>query len=101
MIAFISALDLDEIDLLGFSIGGVVAQELCVRPADPRPTTDLGRNWSEGLISPSAARNPCHASVAVVWSRNEKPSFAGLSDGRYWARTSDPQLVELVLSQLS
>jgi hypothetical protein len=22
-------------------------------------------------------------------------------DGRYWARTSDPQLVELVLSQLS
>ena len=27
--------------------------------------------------------------------------FAGLLDGRYWARTSDPQLVELVLSQLS
>jgi len=24
-----------------------------------------------------------------------------VSDGRYWARTSDPQLVELVLSQLS
>ncbi len=27
--------------------------------------------------------------------------FAGLFYGRYWARTSDPQLVELVLSQLS
>jgi hypothetical protein len=26
---------------------------------------------------------------------------AGLFYGRYWARTSDPQLVELVLSQLS
>jgi hypothetical protein len=26
---------------------------------------------------------------------------ACLKDGRYWARTSDPQLVELVLSQLS
>ena len=26
---------------------------------------------------------------------------AGSEDGRYWARTSDPQLVELVLSQLS
>ena len=25
----------------------------------------------------------------------------GSRDGRYWARTSDPQLVELVLSQLS
>jgi hypothetical protein len=26
---------------------------------------------------------------------------ADSDDGRYWARTSDPQLVELVLSQLS
>ena len=26
---------------------------------------------------------------------------ADSEDGRYWARTSDPQLVELVLSQLS
>jgi hypothetical protein len=25
-----------------------------------------------------------------------KPAFAGLSDGQYWARTSDPQLVETV-----
>jgi hypothetical protein len=42
--------------------------------------------------------------------RNEKPieiimaCAAGrisVGDGRYWARTSDPQLVELVLSQLS
>jgi hypothetical protein len=24
-----------------------------------------------------------------------------MANGRYWARTSDPQLVELVLSQLS
>ena len=33
---------------------------------------------------------------------NESPALAGLSEGgRYWARTSDPQLVELVLSQLS
>jgi hypothetical protein len=32
----------------------------------------------------------------------ETPALAGVSwDGRYWARTSDPQLVELVLSQLS
>jgi hypothetical protein len=27
--------------------------------------------------------------------------FPPCSSGRYWARTSDPQLVELVLSQLS
>ena len=28
-------------------------------------------------------------------------NHAACGDGRYWARTSDPQLVELVLSQLS
>ena len=34
MIAFAEALGLDEIDLLGFSIGGFVAQEIAlVRPA--------------------------------------------------------------------
>jgi hypothetical protein len=32
--------------------------------------------------------------------RNPHGSEAS-EDGRYWARTSDPQLVELVLSQLS
>ena len=33
---------------------------------------------------------------------HETPAFAGVPrGGRYWARTSDPQLVELVLSQLS
>ena len=31
----------------------------------------------------------------------EKPRVSGAFSGRYWARTSDPQLVELVLSQLS
>ncbi len=36
----------------------------------------------------------------VMASAQPKPDFPALS-GRYWARTSDPQLVELVLSQLS
>ena len=37
MVAFITALGLDEIDLLGFSIGGFVAQEIAlVRPTLPR-----------------------------------------------------------------
>ena len=34
--------------------------------------------------------------------RHEKARVSGpFGGGRYWARTSDPQLVELVLSQLS
>jgi hypothetical protein len=37
----------------------------------------------------------------VVEAANGTGFFAGLFYGRYWARTSDPQLVELVLSQLS
>ena len=42
----------------------------------------------------------------AIWTEAEgKADFplnqAGNRDGRYWARTSDPQLVELVLSQLS
>jgi hypothetical protein len=35
------------------------------------------------------------------WERENPPFPAGFRGGRYWARTSDPQLVELVLSQLS
>jgi hypothetical protein len=46
----------------------------------------------------SGPRNP----TASVRSNYETPALAGVSvSGRYWARTSDPQLVELVLSQLS
>ena len=42
-----------------------------------------------------------HAS-SFPFARNEKaPPCGAFRGGRYWARTSDPQLVELVLSQLS
>jgi hypothetical protein len=33
--------------------------------------------------------------------KEKGPVSGAFLDGRYWARTSDPQLVELVLSQLS
>ena len=58
------------------------------RPRSPRP----------GPFGPGLG----HALAAAAFVENESPAFAGLSvSGRYWARTSDPQLVELVLSQLS
>jgi hypothetical protein len=42
------------------------------------------------------------APYAVADEEKKNPPFpAGFGGGRYWARTSDPQLVELVLSQLS
>jgi hypothetical protein len=46
----------------------------------------------------------CHWTLSKV-RRGDVPVNwrvrASSTDGRYWARTSDPQLVELVLSQLS
>jgi hypothetical protein len=33
--------------------------------------------------------------------KQKSPVSGAFRGGRYWARTSDPQLVELVLSQLS
>jgi hypothetical protein len=42
------------------------------------------------------------ANVPDSLGGHEKPAvYSGFLSGRYWARTSDPQLVELVLSQLS
>jgi hypothetical protein len=40
--------------------------------------------------------NPFHATPIVARASNSFAQFAGLFDGRYWARTSDPQLVEMV-----
>ena len=40
--------------------------------------------------------------ASTTLSSETKPRLSGaFGGGRYWARTSDPQLVELVLSQLS
>src|SRR5204862_6660093 len=43
----------------------------------------------------------CHTARLVAHLGTKLRRYAGISNGRYWARTSDPQLVELVLSQLS
>ena len=51
--------------------------------------------------APSFPLGCCHTIATLVGSDNDDCPFAGLFYGRYWARTSDPQLVELVLSQLS
>ena len=48
MIAFADALGLDEIDLLGFSIGGFVPQRDRAGATDPHPPTRPGGGRSEG-----------------------------------------------------
>jgi hypothetical protein len=49
------------------------------------------------LLSPSEHRgkaDPCHNAGDVAVSGNAIRHFAATFDGRYWARTSDPQLVD-------
>jgi hypothetical protein len=64
---------------------------------------------ASGYREPLTHQRPCSVarSVAKVkatpWAAGlvDKRGSEPFYDGRYWARTSDPQLVELVLSQLS
>jgi hypothetical protein len=61
----------------------------------------IGSPENAAKRSEAAPEGEAEAAVAE-WSKDESPADAGGSgDGRYWARTSDLQLVELALSQLS
>jgi hypothetical protein len=87
------------------------------RPSSPREksrrtrrSSNPGRPESNFVRSPRPRKTElpfcCHELKTGACSHlvgfNEKAPFPGLfRGGRYWARTSDPQLVELVLSQLS
>ena len=53
---------------------------------------EMGTNVATEADDPRTAKASGH---------EKSPVSGASSDGRYWARTSDPQLVELVLSQLS
>src|SRR4029079_9169644 len=53
-----------------------------------RATRDLS-----GVVERTPWRGP--SSPAGLASDEEKAPFAGAFDGRYWGRTSDPQLVDL------
>src|SRR6266550_5952267 len=68
-------------------------------PREPYPWSD--RTLPDHEMSPAATRKLV---AALLEPRRETkaPHQQGFHrSGRYWARTSDPQLVELVLSQLS
>jgi len=51
---------------------------------------------SEELTEQRGKANPHHGSASVAHTRNSFVRFAECFYGRYWARTSDPQLVDLV-----
>jgi hypothetical protein len=73
--------------------------------ADNRGHEDVAtrRSPSDGRILSSRAQNRPRTgqSPFLAPATRKPPICGGFLGGRYWARTSDPQLVELVLSQLS
>jgi hypothetical protein len=63
--------------------------------SDRSVTRTSGDQQLAADILRTRVRERCHPN-------KQKPRRSGaFVSGRYWARTSDPQLVELVLSQLS
>jgi pimeloyl-ACP methyl ester carboxylesterase len=101
MIAFITALDLTDVDLLGFSIGGFVAQEIAVsRPALVRrlflaatgPKGAPGMHgWREDIAE--HARNPessAEGLLYVFFAHTQTSRAKGMEFlGRFMARTQD------------
>ena len=121
------ARDGDELDSAGFYLhraliavapsydGTVAIQGRRLGTPGPRTTLEFSRDGasactvkSPDVICPPRQhlwfdRTLWQGSIERIVARqsNKKAPCAGLFYGRYWARTSDPQLVELVLSQLS
>jgi pimeloyl-ACP methyl ester carboxylesterase len=101
MIAFIAALDLDEVDLLGFSIGGFVAQEMAlIRPALVRrlilaatgPKGAPGMHgWREDIVQASHLEPGTADSLLHIFFAPTETSRAlgGEFLGRFMARTEE------------
>jgi pimeloyl-ACP methyl ester carboxylesterase len=100
VLAFLSALHLEQVDLLGFSIGSFVAQELAlVRPALLRrlilaasaPQGAAGMHgWAPEVIAPVGGREPNPQGVLdVLYARSATSREAGLQSFRRMAARSE------------
>jgi pimeloyl-ACP methyl ester carboxylesterase len=110
-VAFIEALGLTKIDVLGFSIGGFVAQEIALQAPDLVNRLVLvgtGPRGGEGMatLTPEAQRifgaaydNPDHLWLHVHFTRSEKSQAAGwkfLIRFRLRSEDRDPEVNENV-----
>jgi pimeloyl-ACP methyl ester carboxylesterase len=97
MIAFIDALGLDRIDLLGFSIGGFIAQEIAlVRPTLVRrlvlaatgPKGAPGMHgWREDIAAAARAESKPENLLYVMFARTEPSQAKGMEFlGRFMQR---------------
>jgi pimeloyl-ACP methyl ester carboxylesterase len=100
MLAFLEALALSEVDLLGFSIGGFVAQEITlIRPALVRrlvlaatgPKGAPGMHgWREDIATAARAESKPENLLYVMFAHTETSQAKGMEFlGRFLARTED------------
>jgi pimeloyl-ACP methyl ester carboxylesterase len=100
MIAFVEALGLSEIDLLGFSIGGFIAQEITlIRPALVRrlilaatgPKGAPGMHgWREDIATAARAESKPENLLYVMFAHTETSQAKGMEFlGRFMARTEN------------
>jgi pimeloyl-ACP methyl ester carboxylesterase len=110
-VSFIKALDLPKVDVLGFSIGGFVAQEITLQAPDLVRRLVLvgtGPRSGEGMatLTPEAQEifgatyeEPDHLWLRVHFTRSEKSQAAGrafLKRFRLRAESRDPEVNERV-----
>jgi pimeloyl-ACP methyl ester carboxylesterase len=100
MIAFVESLGLTEIDLLGFSIGGFVAQEIAlIRPAlirrlvlaatGPKGALRM-HGWREDIASAARAESRPENLLYVMFAHTDTSQAKGMEFlGRFMARTED------------
>jgi pimeloyl-ACP methyl ester carboxylesterase len=101
MIAFLTALDLSEVDLLGFSIGGFVAQEIAlIRPALVRrlvlaatgPKGGPGMHgWREDIAEHARTPETSGENLLYIFFAHTETSQANGMEflSRFMARTED------------
>jgi pimeloyl-ACP methyl ester carboxylesterase len=100
MIAFVEALDLSEVDLLGFSIGGFVAQEIAlIRPALVRrlvlaatgPKGGPGMHgWREDIAAAARGESKPENLLYVMFAHTDTSQAKGREFlGRFTARVED------------
>jgi pimeloyl-ACP methyl ester carboxylesterase len=100
MIAFLTATDLSEIDLLGFSIGGFVAQEIAlIRSAlvrrlilaatGPKGGPEM-HGWREDIAAAARGESKPENLLYIMFAHTDTSQAKGMEFlGRFMARTED------------
>jgi len=100
VISFLSALELSEVDLLGFSVGGFVAQEITlIRPALVRrlilaATGPKGgpqmHGWREDIAAAARGESKPENLLYIMFAHTDTSQAKGMEFlGRFMARTED------------